>query len=110
MDTEKLLEERGKTHGKWTEHSQCSTELKHLCSRHLRNRSMDFSQSEGLSMILHKIARILCGNPNEPDHWRDIAGYATLVAKELEANGVVEGSPQAAGKRPYVRRNSKAAG
>ncbi|WP_257617167.1 hypothetical protein [Campylobacter pinnipediorum] len=35
-------------------------------------------------MIAHKIARILAGNPNYKDHWDDIAGYATLVSKELE--------------------------
>jgi hypothetical protein len=36
-------------------------------------------QREALDMILHKIARIVNGNPNETDHWHDIAGYATLV-------------------------------
>jgi hypothetical protein len=30
-----------------------------------------------------KMSRILCGNPNEPDHWRDIAGYATLIENIL---------------------------
>ena len=35
-------------------------------------------------MILHKVARIMAGNPKEADHWRDIAGYATLAVKELE--------------------------
>ncbi len=35
-------------------------------------------------MIAHKIASILAGDPNEIDHWRDIAGYATLIVKELE--------------------------
>ena len=38
-------------------------------------------------MIAHKIGRILAGDPNHIDHWLDIAGYATLVAKELEAHG-----------------------
>ena len=37
-----------------------------------------------LGMIAHKIGRILSGNWREPDHWRDIAGYATLVADRLE--------------------------
>ena len=40
-------------------------------------------QRESLIVIAQKIARILNGNPNEPDHWHDIAGYATLVEKEL---------------------------
>ena len=37
-----------------------------------------------LDMIFHKLARIGCGNNREIDHWRDIAGYATLVENELE--------------------------
>jgi len=36
---------------------------------------------QSLAMIALKLSRILCGDPQEPDHWRDIAGYATLVLK-----------------------------
>ena len=35
-------------------------------------------------MIAHKIGRILNGDPNYADSWVDIAGYAQLVANELE--------------------------
>jgi hypothetical protein len=45
---------------------------------------MDDDMAETLSMIAHKIGRIIAGNPEEPDHWRDIAGYAQLVANRLE--------------------------
>jgi hypothetical protein len=34
-------------------------------------------------MIVHKIGRILNGDPNYDDSWADIAGYAQLVVKEL---------------------------
>lgn len=37
-----------------------------------------------LLMIQHKVGRILSGNAQEPDHWKDIAGYATLIVKILE--------------------------
>ena len=36
-------------------------------------------------MIQHKIARVLNGDPNYPDNWHDIAGYARLVERELGA-------------------------
>lgn len=39
---------------------------------------------EALDMICSKIARILNGDPDYPDNWVDIAGYATLVANRLE--------------------------
>ena len=42
------------------------------------------SQHEALFMVLHKVARIVNGDFNYDDSWRDIAGYATLVANELE--------------------------
>jgi hypothetical protein len=41
-------------------------------------------QKESLDLICTKIARILSGNPNEPDHWKDIAGYANLVSERLK--------------------------
>ena len=37
-------------------------------------------------MIQHKIGRILNGDPNYDDNWRDICGYSQLVLDEL--NGV----------------------
>lgn len=45
---------------------------------------MDPDQIECLEMIAHKIGRILNGDPNYGDSWRDISGYATLVADRLE--------------------------
>ena len=39
---------------------------------------------ESLEMICHKISRIVNGDPYEPDHWHDIAGYATLVPRQME--------------------------
>lgn len=42
-------------------------------------------QAQALDTIADKIARILNGDPNYDDNWRDIAGYATLVLKRLEA-------------------------
>jgi hypothetical protein len=37
-------------------------------------------------MIVHKIGRIVNGDPDVTDHWVDIAGYATLIADRLEGN------------------------
>ena len=40
---------------------------------------------EALHMIASKMARIVEGNPNEADHWRDIAGYAELALRVCTA-------------------------
>lgn len=40
-------------------------------------------QREALEGVFTKIARILSGNPNQKDHWSDVAGYAHLVEERL---------------------------
>ena len=44
--------------------------------------------SEGLRMICNKLGRIASGDPSYEDSWRDIAGYATLVANHLQGEDV----------------------
>lgn len=84
-DIESLLDERGQTHGSFS-HSAATVQL---IKQRMRSedgwRDLLAAQKEALEMIAHKIGRILHGNPHEPDHWRDIAGYATLAAREVEA-------------------------
>lgn len=48
-----------------------------------RNKVLDADQMYALDMILVKIGRIINGDPNYDDNWRDISGYATLVADRL---------------------------
>lgn len=89
MGTEDILKERQKTHGEFRTHAEISQDLKRVLIHHYTQKMSD-TQAEALDMICHKIARILNGNPNHKDHWDDIAGYATLVSKELEKHA----SPQ----------------
>lgn len=49
---------------------------------------MPFYMREAIHMMQHKIARIISGDPFEPDHWLDIEGYARLVSRELESENV----------------------
>jgi hypothetical protein len=51
---------------------------------------MTLVQRESLDMIATKIARIVCGDPDELDSWVDIGGYAELVIKDIKAKRVVE--------------------
>lgn len=79
-----LLQERAKTHGDFKAQSKLTQLIKELF-RQSQNWSMiNSEQRESLDMSAGKIARILCGNPNEPDHWQDIAGYSMLVANSLQ--------------------------
>lgn len=83
--TEEILAERGKTHGKFKDHAHVTQHLKSTCFNNQVNGLTEV-QSEALDMILHKIGRIVSGNPNIADHWDDIAGYAKLASNEI--NGV----------------------
>lgn len=82
-DVDMILAERQKVHGEFSTHAAMAQSLKQVIKNSPNRTSLSYAQMEGLEMILHKVARILNGNPNHKDHWDDIAGYATLVAKEV---------------------------
>jgi len=83
-DVGELLNDRGKTHGRWIDNARIAQSTKELWRREEGWQRLSTGQRECLEMVAHKIARALCGNPNHIDHWADIAGYAELVVKELE--------------------------
>lgn len=78
-----ILQEREKTHGDYAEQAGMSVLLKDIIRNGLNWESLQSTQKEALDMIMHKVARIISGNPDYADHWDDIIGYATLVRKEL---------------------------
>lgn len=81
-----ILAQRGLRYGKFKDRAQLCQELKRVMVRHAEALGTTFtdSQWESLEMIAHKIARIVNGDPNHVDSWLDIAGYAKLIADELE--------------------------
>lgn len=82
-DIQAILAERGKAYGPFTGHAKITQSLK-LCMHTTEQWShLADDQREALDMVVHKIGRILNGNPNIQDHWADIAGYSKLVADRL---------------------------
>jgi hypothetical protein len=78
------LENRGSKYGTFEANAYTTQFMKKLFKTHSSWETMSNSQKEALEMIAHKIARILNGDPDYDDSWIDIAGYATLVAKQLK--------------------------
>lgn len=80
------LNERAQEYGKFKDGANLMQSIKRLLSDHATRHDKTFhdDQWEALEMIVHKIARIVNGNPDKVDHWVDIAGYATLVADRLQ--------------------------
>lgn len=80
-ETETILVERAKTHGDFSEHAKVTGAIKRAMALGEKWNSLSDEQQESLSMIAHKMGRIIAGNPSVKDHWMDISGYAILVAK-----------------------------
>ena len=81
-----VLKERKSTHGDFTDQARVTQRLKDVL-RDERKRCetpVTAVQEEALAMILHKIGRIIAGNPNVKDHWDDIAGYATITSQRTD--------------------------
>ncbi len=81
-----LLATRSETHGSFDRVSRASQQLKGNIDRLLKeeDQSLRYHQEEALNMIVCKLARIICGDPNFEDHWLDIAGYAKLAVNPVQ--------------------------
>lgn len=80
------LSERGQRYGKFEDHAEHSLAIKTLLFTLLgekKAKTLKADQVEALNMIAHKLARITNGDPHYDDSWRDVAGYAQLVANRL---------------------------
>lgn len=90
MSIDETLEQRGNRYGTFVGHSKLSQALLYAIKAHAReyDKKLSAVHTEALTMICHKIARIVNGDPNYDDSWRDIAGYATLVEKHLNGEDV----------------------
>ena len=77
-----ILNAREKTHGDYERVARLSQNLKTLLRA--EPHRLSYQQMEAVEMICVKIARIVCGNPDEPDHYIDIAGYAELARASIK--------------------------
>jgi hypothetical protein len=84
MTIEKILEERAKTHGDYTETAVAQQAIKTAIRSGPNWDSLPDIIKESLEMIAHKLGRIVAGNPYVVDHYRDIVGYSTLVIDRIE--------------------------
>lgn len=89
-ELDQVLAERGSNYGDFSLQAKLSQDIKQVCFAHLNShnepglKAFTPVMAESLELIIHKIARIINGNPEHVDSWRDISGYAQLVADRLE--------------------------
>lgn len=86
--TEQILQERGSRYGTFASHAKSTQQIKYTLMMGPSWIKCSNSQKEALDMIAHKLGRIINGDPNYADSWQDLAGYATLIVKELQGNKV----------------------
>lgn len=86
MKVEDILDERGSRYGNYLKQTEISQKLMFTMHTALveRGKVLEADQQDALVMIAVKISRIINGDPDYADNWRDISGYATLVAERLE--------------------------
>jgi len=77
------LAERGTRYGEFKDQAKIAMGIRRLMEDTAKWDSMADDQKHALSYIADKIARILNGDPDYDDNWRDISGYATLVLNRL---------------------------
>lgn len=80
---EAVLDERGKRYGAFKGHAAVTQRLKTVMRNNEGWKNLGDEHKEALEMIVHKIGRIVNGDPTYKDSWVDIAGYAQLVSRDL---------------------------
>ena len=88
QDVNSILNVRANNYGKFKDGAALMQAIKRELASHAAKHDKTFADDkwEALEMIVHKIGRIVNGNPDVVDHWVDIAGYATLIADRLEGH------------------------
>lgn len=83
-EIDRTLLERGSRYGSFDGHARITMNIKRAMRDSPNWARLSDDKAEALDMIAHKLGRILNGDPEYRDSWFDLAGYATLVADELE--------------------------
>ena len=86
-EIEKVISDRGVNYGRFEDGAEIMQQLKLIAHTSQGWKKMKPIQREGMDMILHKIGRILNGDPSYADNWIDIEGYSKLVSDWLKGDG-----------------------
>lgn len=80
-----LITERTKTHGTYASQAEVTQAIIWLADSYGTEMNSNVLR-DAFCMIATKLGRIITGDPMHKDHWEDIAGYATLAARECDAS------------------------
>jgi hypothetical protein len=80
-----LLNTRQTTHGSFADNARNGQFLRDFYRSQPTWKAMDPIHKEALDMIACKLSRIMSGQAAFDDHWKDIAGYATLALEACKS-------------------------
>lgn len=83
MNIDATLAERGSRYGVFAGHAKITQDMKRAMVASPQWATLKDDQKEALEMVVHKIGRILNGDPDYQDSWTDIIGYTRLVEARL---------------------------
>lgn len=80
-----ILNERQSSHGDFSNTADAAQKIKGVLRHTAQTSGVRLTpvQWEAVDLIATKLARVVSGNPNELEHWKDIAGYADLSSAQL---------------------------
>lgn len=79
MELEEILSQRHGTHGEFTENAQVTEDIMDILHASPQWQVMPAFSKTAIYFIVHKLARIVCGDFSFFDHWKDIQGYAKIT-------------------------------
>jgi len=78
-DINKTLQERGGKYGRMEDNARVTQKLMGVLREESGYDNLSMMHKECLHMIMHKISRMMCGDPWYADNAHDIVGYAKLL-------------------------------
>ncbi len=90
MTMQQILKERGSRYGEFIDNATIAQVMKSSSKNGKSWVAMDRDAQEAIDMICTKISRIVTADWRYVDNWRDIEGFAKLVADRLEAEQLKE--------------------
>jgi len=82
-ETTAVLRERGQRYGLFSEQARIAQSLKNALRVEKGFYRLSEVQKEALEMVMHKIARMLNGDPTYDDNVVDIMGYTELMLRHM---------------------------
>lgn len=83
VGTTAVLQERGQRYGLFSEQARIAQSLKNALRAEKGFYRLSEVQKEALEMVMHKIARMLNGDPTYDDNVVDIMGYTELMLRHM---------------------------